>query len=190
VVTSETRVLGRLARNQRTWVHVNVRNVGVGRVGVCMLCVCDSEECGVVYYGTWVSVWKILFCKNGTFVTSPEPKLRYKWGKKKKIIFVFYHPFRAGNREWSYGRTPVENMFRVFHSKRGPRRVSSSFFCSRNELKCSLFNVFFQVVLREFFFGVPKWFLFTMTQSVLDRWSNENFVTVLLQVFVPLRLNQ
>jgi hypothetical protein len=25
-------------------VHVNVRSVGVGRVGVCMLCVCDSEE--------------------------------------------------------------------------------------------------------------------------------------------------
>ena len=28
---------------------MNVRNVGVGRVGVCMLCVCDSEhrECGM-----------------------------------------------------------------------------------------------------------------------------------------------
>ena len=25
--------------------YVNVRKVGVGRVGVCMLCVCDSEEC-------------------------------------------------------------------------------------------------------------------------------------------------
>ena len=24
--------------------HVNVRSVGVGRVGVCMLCACDSEE--------------------------------------------------------------------------------------------------------------------------------------------------
>ena len=29
--------------------HVNVRSVGVGRVGVCMLCVGNSEqrECGV-----------------------------------------------------------------------------------------------------------------------------------------------
>ena len=26
--------------------HVNVRNVGVGRVGVCMLCTCVSEEGG------------------------------------------------------------------------------------------------------------------------------------------------
>jgi hypothetical protein len=25
-------------------VYVNVRSVGVGRVGVCMMCVCDSEE--------------------------------------------------------------------------------------------------------------------------------------------------
>jgi hypothetical protein len=25
-------------------VHVNVRSVGVGRVEVCMLCACDSEE--------------------------------------------------------------------------------------------------------------------------------------------------
>ncbi len=24
--------------------YVNVRSVGVGRVGVCMMCVCDSEE--------------------------------------------------------------------------------------------------------------------------------------------------
>ena len=24
--------------------HVNVRNVGVGRVGVCMMCVCDIED--------------------------------------------------------------------------------------------------------------------------------------------------
>ena len=24
--------------------HVNVRSVGVGRVGVCMLCVCDIEN--------------------------------------------------------------------------------------------------------------------------------------------------
>ena len=24
--------------------HVNVRSMGVGRVGVCMVCVCDSEE--------------------------------------------------------------------------------------------------------------------------------------------------
>ena len=24
--------------------YVNVRRVGVGRVGVCMLCVCDSEK--------------------------------------------------------------------------------------------------------------------------------------------------
>ena len=26
--------------------HVNVRSVGVGRVGVCMLCTCVSEEGG------------------------------------------------------------------------------------------------------------------------------------------------
>ncbi len=26
--------------------QVNVRRVDVGRVGVCMLCVCDIEECG------------------------------------------------------------------------------------------------------------------------------------------------
>jgi hypothetical protein len=26
-------------------VHVNVRSTGVGRVGVCSLCVSDSEEC-------------------------------------------------------------------------------------------------------------------------------------------------
>jgi hypothetical protein len=28
-------------------VHVNVRSVGVGRVGVCMMCECVSEEGGV-----------------------------------------------------------------------------------------------------------------------------------------------
>ena len=31
--------------------HVNVRSGGVGRVGVCMLCVCDSEECEEVGAG-------------------------------------------------------------------------------------------------------------------------------------------
>jgi hypothetical protein len=44
VVTQEVRVVVRRERNQRTWVHVNVKNVGVGRVGVCILCVSDSEE--------------------------------------------------------------------------------------------------------------------------------------------------
>ncbi len=37
VVTPESRDLVRLERNQNTWVHVNVRIVGVGRVGVCMM---------------------------------------------------------------------------------------------------------------------------------------------------------
>ena len=44
VVTPETRALVRRARNQRTWVHMNVRSVGVGRVGVCILCVGNSED--------------------------------------------------------------------------------------------------------------------------------------------------
>jgi hypothetical protein len=44
VVTPEARGLVRRERNQRTLVHVNVRSVGVGRVGVCMLCTCVSED--------------------------------------------------------------------------------------------------------------------------------------------------
>ena len=43
VVTPETRVLVRLARNQRTSVNVNVRSVGGGKEGVCMRCACVSE---------------------------------------------------------------------------------------------------------------------------------------------------
>ena len=54
VVTPEERGL---VRNQRNSVYVNVRRVGVGRVGrvgVCMLCVCDIDqrECGVVPGGS------------------------------------------------------------------------------------------------------------------------------------------
>ena len=45
VVTSEVRDLVRHGRNQRTSVHVNVRSVGVVRVGMCMLCVSDIEQC-------------------------------------------------------------------------------------------------------------------------------------------------
>ncbi len=45
MVTPEARHLVRRARNQRTWVHVNVRSMGVGRVRVCILCVCNSEQC-------------------------------------------------------------------------------------------------------------------------------------------------
>ncbi len=44
-VTSVSRVLFGPSRKQRTRVNVNVRRVDVGRVGVCMMCVCDSEEC-------------------------------------------------------------------------------------------------------------------------------------------------
>ncbi len=44
VVTPEARDLVRRERNQRTCVHVNVRSVGVGRVGVCMLCTSVREE--------------------------------------------------------------------------------------------------------------------------------------------------
>ncbi len=42
--TEEVRdlVRRRRARNQRTWLHVNVRSVGVGRVCVYMLCVCNG----------------------------------------------------------------------------------------------------------------------------------------------------
>ena len=40
----EVRDLVRRARNQRTRVHVNMRSVGVGRVGMCILCVGDNEE--------------------------------------------------------------------------------------------------------------------------------------------------
>jgi hypothetical protein len=48
-VTPESRGLVRRGRNQRTWVHVNVRSVGVGRVCVCVVFVsgCEDRECGV-----------------------------------------------------------------------------------------------------------------------------------------------
>ncbi len=46
MVTSETRDLVRRGRQQRTWVHMIVRSVGVERVWDCMLCTCVSEEGG------------------------------------------------------------------------------------------------------------------------------------------------
>ncbi len=46
VVTPEARGLVRRKRNQRTSVYVNVRNVGVGRLGVCMVCTYVSEKGG------------------------------------------------------------------------------------------------------------------------------------------------
>jgi hypothetical protein len=39
-------------------------------------------------------------------------------------------------------------------------------------------------------FGVPKWILFVMTRNLVDRWSKWEPSTVLLEVFVPSRLNR
>jgi hypothetical protein len=44
MVTPETQDLVRLSRHERTWVHMKVRRVVVGRVWDCVLCTCVNEE--------------------------------------------------------------------------------------------------------------------------------------------------
>ncbi len=67
--------------------YVNVRSVGVGRVGVCILCVCDNEqnECWV---GTGVSA--TMLSETLQVVGLTEVVTRTVWLRKKTMNLCSY----------------------------------------------------------------------------------------------------